>query len=129
MSPDAGYTCPECSGFHWHRWADDIAQRAAAVDRIRQSDELAVSLPEAARLLGIGKTLMREIVAREEIPACKIGSRTVIRRAALEAWLEQQEAGGAQSCHENDPLVEKVFGETRTAPAASTRRASNGARS
>jgi len=126
-SSKSGYTCPECGGVHWHRLADEIARRAAATDRIRQSDELAVSVPEAARLLGIGKTKMHDLLANGEIPATKIGARTVVRRAALESWLEQQEAGGGQSCQSNVPVVDEVFGPgRRTARARSTRTATDG---
>jgi excisionase family DNA binding protein len=48
---------------------------------------VAYSVPEAARLLRIGKTLAYEAAARGEIPSVKIGSRLLVPRAALERML------------------------------------------
>jgi excisionase family DNA binding protein len=51
--------------------------------------ELAYSLPEAAKILGIGKTLAYEAAARGEIPTIKIGSRLIVPRAALDDVLSR----------------------------------------
>ena len=56
---------------------------------------LAVSPSQAARLLGLGRTKLYELLAANEITSIKIGTRRLIRVSALEAWLAscEQEAG------------------------------------
>ena len=46
-----------------------------------------VSVVEAARRLGIGRSLAYEAAQRGEIPAIRIGRRLVVPLAALEAML------------------------------------------
>ena len=58
-------------------------------------DKMALSVPEAAKLLGIGKNLAYEAVQRGEIPSIKVGSRLLIPRVALERLLA--EANGRAS--------------------------------
>ena len=60
-------------------------------------DKMALSVPEAAKLLGIGKNLAYEAVQRGEIPSIKVGSRLLIPRVALERRLA--EANGMVSSH------------------------------
>ena len=62
-------------------------------------DKMALSVPEAAKLLGIGKNLAYEAVQRGEIPSIKVGSRLLIPRVALERLLA--EANGRVSSHGN----------------------------
>jgi excisionase family DNA binding protein len=45
---------------------------------------LLVSVPEAARLLGIGSTLGWEMVRSGEMPSVRFGRRVLVPRAALE---------------------------------------------
>jgi excisionase family DNA binding protein len=42
-----------------------------------------LSVPEAARLLGIGRNTAYEAIRRGEIPALRIGRRLLVPRAAL----------------------------------------------
>mgnify|MGYP001074000873 FL=1 len=44
-------------------------------------------LPEAARLLGLSLTSVRELVARRELPCVRIGASVRIRRDELTAWV------------------------------------------
>jgi len=46
-----------------------------------------LSVPEAARLLGIGRNTAYEAIRRGEIPALRIGRRLLVPRAALESLL------------------------------------------
>lgn len=48
---------------------------------------IAVSPAEAARMAGIGRTKLYEIIAANELASIKLGSRRLIRVADLEAWL------------------------------------------
>ena len=45
---------------------------------------LLVSVADAARMLGIGRSSMWKLIGRGEIGARRIGRRTLIRRQALE---------------------------------------------
>lgn len=57
------------------------------------SDEVmpfTVRVPVAARMLGIGKTKLYELIAQNEIEAIKLGSATLIVVASLQALVERQ---------------------------------------
>lgn len=51
---------------------------------------LAVSPAEAARMLGLGRTKLYELMAADEITSIKIGTRRLIRISAIEAFLDRQ---------------------------------------
>lgn len=56
---------------------------------IREDNEsLAVSVAEAARLLGIGRTLAYRCVQTGELPSITLGGRILIPRMALEQIIE-----------------------------------------
>ena len=48
------------------------------------ADRLALSVEEAAKLLGISRDLAYDLVARGELPALRLGRRVVVPRRALE---------------------------------------------
>ncbi len=50
---------------------------------------LLLTVPEAARLLHLGRNSAYELVARRQLPAVRFGRAIRIPRAALEAWLER----------------------------------------
>ncbi len=52
-------------------------------------------VPEAARILGIGRSAAYEAVRRGEIPSIRLGKRLVVPRAALERLLEGRVPSGA----------------------------------
>lgn len=65
-----------------------VPMGSARVRRRQDVDEpLALSVEEAARLLGISRTLAYESVARGELPAVRLGRRIVVPRRALELLL------------------------------------------
>lgn len=66
-------------------------------------DRLAVSVEEAARLLGISRDLAYDLVARRELPSVRLGRRIVIPRFQLELLLGAQEAEGGASEREPAP--------------------------
>jgi excisionase family DNA binding protein len=49
-----------------------------------------LTVPEAAQLLRISRNLAYELVARQELPAIRLGRVIRIPRAALDEWMEQQ---------------------------------------
>jgi excisionase family DNA binding protein len=50
----------------------------------------AVSVPEAAELLGIARNTAYAAVARGEIPSVRVGKRIVIPMEWLRGWLEHR---------------------------------------
>ena len=56
--------------------------------RIRLADRLALSIPEAARALGVSEGLLRQLLP--EIPHVYLGRRTVIPIGPLEEWLRER---------------------------------------
>lgn len=57
---------------------------------IELKNPMAVSIPQAAKLVDLSETYFRQLVYRREIPAIKIGRRWIIPVKALEAWLNGQ---------------------------------------
>ncbi len=51
---------------------------------LRDNESLAVSVAEAARLLGIGRTMAYKCVRTGELPSVTLGGRILIPRAALD---------------------------------------------
>ncbi|MGB9920924.1 MAG: helix-turn-helix domain-containing protein [Moorellales bacterium] len=49
--------------------------------------ELAMSVAEAARALGVSRDAVYELVRRKEIPHVRVGRRVIIPRRGLEEWL------------------------------------------
>jgi excisionase family DNA binding protein len=52
--------------------------------------KLALSIEEAATAVSIGRTLIFEEIRNERLIARKIGRRTVILKADLDAWLKSR---------------------------------------
>jgi excisionase family DNA binding protein len=61
-------------------------------DQTPSNYRLAVAPAEAARMLGLGKTKLYELMAINEITSIKIGTRRLIRISAIEAFLDRQTA-------------------------------------
>ena len=51
-------------------------------------EKLTLSVPETAKLLGISRAHAYELVARNELPAIRLGRRLVIPRQAIETLLQ-----------------------------------------
>ena len=72
----------------------DDSQRAAQRPSGFETDErahgptLTVTVEEAARLLGISRTLAYELVTRGELPHLRLGRRIVVSRRALELMVD-----------------------------------------
>ena len=59
-------------------------------------ERLCLSVPEAAKLLGISRGLAYELARSGRLPALRFGRRLLIPRAALERMLNEiQDAGGS----------------------------------
>ncbi|MGE3811689.1 MAG: helix-turn-helix domain-containing protein [Candidatus Nanopelagicales bacterium] len=55
------------------------------------SDRLSYSPAEAAAVLGVGRSTVYVLIRAGDLPALKIGGRTLITRAALEELLARAE--------------------------------------
>jgi len=55
---------------------------------VRLSERLALSIPEAAKAVGVSERLLRELLP--DIPHCRLGNRVVIPVAPLDEWLRKQ---------------------------------------
>ena len=57
-------------------------------------EKLALSVPEAAELLGLCTARVYELSRIPSFPAFKCGNRTVISAEGLRDWVKQQATGG-----------------------------------
>jgi excisionase family DNA binding protein len=53
-------------------------------------DELLISVNEAARRLGIGRSLCYELIASGQLPRVRVGRRTLVPVIALQEWVDRQ---------------------------------------
>jgi excisionase family DNA binding protein len=61
--------------------------------RTHQGEPIAVRIPEAIRLIGIGRSKLYELIASGEVEVVKIGRCTLIPTTSLHALIER-----AKSC-------------------------------
>lgn len=57
------------------------------------NEKLALSVSEAAELLGLSRPTVYKLMRRDDFPVLRIGTRTLIHRAKLEAWVAAQSRG------------------------------------
>ena len=57
-------------------------------------DKLTLSVTETAEVLGLSRPSVYQLIRSEGFPAFKVGSRTLISRAGLARWIEEQAGGG-----------------------------------
>ena len=60
------------------------------MDQIIVGPKLALSIPEAAELLSISDTAMRQLARTKGFPSFKMGTRLLVSVKGLEAWIEEQ---------------------------------------
>lgn len=56
-------------------------------------EPLAISAPEAARLLGVSKPKVYELMGRADFPSFKLGGRTLVSVDGLREWVKNQSKG------------------------------------
>lgn len=54
------------------------------------TDEMILTVPEAAGLLRLSRAFTYQLVAEGELPALRLGRRVLIPRSALERFIEQR---------------------------------------
>lgn len=57
---------------------------------MEQMEPLAVSAAEAARLLGVSKPKVYDLIRSEGFPAFKLGGRTLISVDGLRTWIKER---------------------------------------
>jgi excisionase family DNA binding protein len=67
---------------------------AATHEDERSAEALTLSVPEAAKLLGISRALAYELVTRGELPSLRLGRRIVVPRVALMSLVEGHDYSG-----------------------------------
>ena len=60
------------------------------MQQIVNRKKLALSIPEAAELLSISDTAMRQLARTKGFPAFKMGTRLLVSAKGLEEWVEKQ---------------------------------------
>lgn len=59
-----------------------------------ESPQLTLSIPEAAKRLGISANTMRQLARTMGFPAFNVGTRILVSAKGLEAWVEEQAGKG-----------------------------------
>lgn len=57
-------------------------------------ETLAVGTTEAARLLGVSRPTLYQLLNRADFPSFRVGSRVLISVAGLQAWVDRQTKEG-----------------------------------
>ena len=74
-------------------------------------NKLALSVEEAAKVIGLGRNAAYEAIRRKEIPSLRIGGRILVPRLKLEEMFGGCGTPGAESAHSpNDRLTEVGVG-------------------
>lgn len=60
------------------------------MDSTSKQEKIALSITEAAEQLGISRPTMYQLTRQAGFPVFKVGARTLISRAGLEAWVQAQ---------------------------------------
>ena len=55
-------------------------------------EPLAVSAAEAARLLGVSRPTLYQLLNRADFPSFRVGGRVLISVSGLQAWIDRQAA-------------------------------------
>lgn len=53
-------------------------------------DPVAISVNEAAQLLGVSKPTVYQLIRRADFPAFKVGARTLVSLEGLRCWVDKQ---------------------------------------
>lgn len=78
-------------------WYNGVPGRERLITEVNTSGRLTsdaiqtllVTVEEAARLLGIGRTTMFELIARGNVKSVRLGRRRLIARKSLESFVEE----------------------------------------
>lgn len=74
--------------------ADDIIIIGADDSAMAPIRPVAISVSDAAKLLGISRPSMYQVMHQSDFPAFHVGRRTLISVDGLRDWVRQQAKGG-----------------------------------
>lgn len=60
------------------------------MDNVCSGNKMAVSVAEAADLLGLSRPTVYQLTHRADFPAVRVGGRVLVPVNGLRAWLDQQ---------------------------------------
>jgi excisionase family DNA binding protein len=74
---------------------NDDQEDVMSLPQPEKDERVALSVDEAAALLGISPSLAYDLCARGDLPSLRLGRRIVVPRRALEGWMDRAEGGGS----------------------------------
>src|SRR5258707_1286499 len=106
------------------RWVERFTRTEVAL--VDHQERFVVSVPEAAEMLGISRTLAYDLVARKELPSVRFGNRIYVPRDAVALLVGVGDEGpdvagraGAGARGAERPVGRRTeAGDTRPASAA-----------
>ena len=57
---------------------------------MRNTEKITLSITETAAVLGLSRPTVYRLVKSDGFPAFRVGTRTLIPRAGLERWVQEQ---------------------------------------
>ncbi len=91
-----------------------------------ETPSVTMSLPEAARLLGVSESLARQLARRKQFPgAFKLSARVLVHRQVFLEELERLGRGQALAEDDPDRVLARAMGDARARLAALPGRAPN----
>jgi len=67
--------------------------KGSSMPRLAEDQRLCISVPEAAKMLGVSRNFAYELVRTNQLPVVKFGKRLLIPRILLEKRLAQAKGG------------------------------------
>ena len=64
------------------------------MEGVIKHEQLTLSVPEAAQIVGVSQSKMYEIVKIKGFPTIQIGRRLLVSAKGLERWIEEQAEKG-----------------------------------
>ena len=64
------------------------------MSEVIKSEKLTLSIPEAAKRIGISDTTMRQLARTAGFPSFRVGTRLLVSAKGLEVWVEEQARKG-----------------------------------
>ena len=72
---------------------NNLRRAAEGYERMENMEKIAISVPEAAEMLGMCPKSVYQLTRRADFPAFKTGNRTIISVEGLRAWVLKHATG------------------------------------
>ena len=70
---------------------------------MENAEKMTLSIPRAARFLGISTPTMRQLIKTDDFPIVHIGKRVLISAKGLDMWLDAHTGGGTNNAGKSNP--------------------------